>query len=133
MTRRSANYKTRLVVAFCVAPLVVPVSVFISFRDDLLWALNLALAGVILAYVGTALFGIPVYRFLHARRWVFLWTATFAGFISGMITWYLFSRLISLDPGLFGVRAFWIWPGVWGAIVGASMWLIARPDRNLGA
>jgi hypothetical protein len=52
MTRWSANYKTRLVVAFCVAPLVVPVSVFISFRDDLLWALNLALAGVILAYWG---------------------------------------------------------------------------------
>jgi hypothetical protein len=127
------NDRRRLIAAFGLAPLIVPVAVFIAFlnsQDDLLWPLSLAMIGAGLAYGGVVILGIPMFWIMRAGRCLFLWAAIAAGFVGGMLTWYGFSALTSLDAGLFPLRPLWIWPGLWGAAVGAAMWLIVRPDRS---
>jgi hypothetical protein len=130
---KTTNDRRRLIAAFGLAPLIVPVAVFIAFlnsQDGLVWPLSLAMIAAVLAYGGVAIFGIPMFWIMRARRWLFLWAAIAAGFLGGTLTWYVFSALTASDAGLFPLRPFWIWPGIWGAAVGAAMWLIVRPDRS---
>lgn len=128
----------RAVIAFLVAPLVVPILTTIELRELLSYP---AMAGLMLlfstvtAYVGTFLFGIPTYLFLRTRRWTAFWRAPVLGFVGGGLAWWLFKSVpmtgstfhFNPDPSL--LRSV-LWPfGPLGAVVGSLLWLIARPDR----
>jgi hypothetical protein len=101
--------RRRLIAAFGLAPLIVPAAVFIAFvnlEDGLLWPLSLAMIAAALAYGGVLILGIPMFWIMRACRWLFLWAAIAAGFLGGMLTWYVFSALTSSDAGLFPLRPF---------------------------
>jgi hypothetical protein len=135
---------SRKLIAFLVAPLVVPVLMF-PYLDGLtttsFW-LGFALAiSVIITYVGTVVLGVPGYMLLRGRNWTSLWIAPLLGFAIGAFMWLVFHTafVLLLDQGMSGVRSAlanpstWegaLWPGgIAGAVVGATLWLIARPDR----
>jgi hypothetical protein len=94
----------------------------------------------VIAYVGAFLVGIPAYLFLKDKKWTAFWIAPIAGFMVAVVTWYGF---IAVSPLLFGLFRFVprmsesaallnaLWPiGPIGAVTGAVLWLIARPDRS---
>jgi len=128
----------RAVIAFLVAPLVVPILTTIELRELLSQP---PLAGLMLlfctftAYVGTFVFGIPTYLFLRTRRWTAFWLAPVLGFVAGGLAWWLCKSVpmtggtFHFDPDPRLLRAV-LWPfGPLGALVGSLLWLIARPDR----
>ena len=136
----------RQVIAFLVAPLVVPL-LFLAVLYlsppgiESIFGTALFVSGFI-AYVGTFMFGIPIYEFLRARNLTAFWIAPAAGVVVGAIMMYVFFVLLGLFFGTsisdtlshfgrpdlllfslgFGAPA--------GAAVGATFWLIARPDRR---
>jgi hypothetical protein len=88
--------------------------------------------------------GVPVYSFLLARKWTAFWIAPLVGFIVATVVWCVFifllvlafsngrSDLLSDLAEIHLFRAL-VWPiGPIGAVVGALLWLIARPDRSHG-
>ncbi len=95
------------------------------------------LAGLVViavAYAGTLFVGLPTYLFLRNRKWTAFWIAPIAGFMVATATWYLLVTFIPLFflPRLTQLATLLdaLWPiGPIGALVGALMWLIARPDR----
>ena len=130
----------RVVVAFLVAPLVVPIFAGIYFRGLLahpdLVVMVLCLS-TITAYAGTQLLGVPTYFLLRSRNWTAFWLAPLLGFIAGGLTWWLFSGVILMGESLrfepvwnLGELMDAFWPfGPVGAVVGGVLWFIARPDR----
>jgi len=130
----------RVVVAFLVAPLVVPIFAVVYFRgllfDSFVVVMVLSLS-TIAACAGTLLFGVPAYFLLRSRNWTAFWLAAALGFIAGGLTWWVFSGVRVMEDSL-GFKPVWdlnlmveaFWPfGPVGAVVGSLLWFIARPDR----
>ncbi len=134
----------RTLVAFLIAPLVVPALMFFYLRGlastDFWHAFSLVIS-VIFAYTGVWVLGFPAYLFLRARRWTGFWLAPVLGFVIGAVMWLVFGVALSVslghslaaaipdvirDPNMLGGV---LWPsGIAGAATGATFWLIARPD-----
>jgi hypothetical protein len=136
----------RQVIAFLVAPLVVPLLflavLYLSPSPTApFFGTALFISGFI-AYVGIFMFGIPIYEFLRARNLTAFWIAPAAGVVVGAIMMYVFFVLLGLffgssisdtlsDFGRPDVLLFSLGFGApAGAAVGATFWLIARPDRR---
>ena len=130
----------RAVVAFLTAPLVVPAFACVYFRsmlsDSFMIAVVLGLS-TMTAYVGALLFGLPAYLLLRRGGWTSFWFAPVIGFVAAAGALWLFDSVPfmtselafrpSSDVRLLGEV---LWPfGPVGAVVGALLWLIARPDR----
>ena len=133
-------------IAFLVAPLVVPLLLLTVLYlspppTDSFFGIDLFVSAFI-AYAGTFMFGVPIYEFLRARKLTAFWIAPAAGVVAGAIMMCVFFALLGLFFGTsisdmlsefgrpdlllfslgFGAPA--------GAAVGATLWLIARPDRR---
>jgi hypothetical protein len=104
-----------------------------------------AVAGVLSAtftYLGVGIAGVPLFRFFHSRHLTAVWIAGAAGFVIGAAMWLAFIVFLGLALGEgFGSVAFvgqdWrsqvaflSLPGCLGALVGLTLWVIARPDRT---
>jgi hypothetical protein len=134
----------RTLIAFLVAPLVVPALLVLyprelsstNFKDPLF-----VVPGAIIAYMAVWMLGGPVYLFLRARHWTGFWVSPIVGFAFGAVMWLVVGMAFSLmlghslagsfslvaDPGFSGGM---LWPaGIAGAATGAVLWRIARPDR----
>jgi len=147
----------RHIVAFLLAPLIVPLLVG-AVALPLLYALGLTMAAAV-SYVGAALAGAPAYVALRSVRWTAFWIAPVVGFVVGVIVAIGFSAVLPavLQSGaLRSILAMLpdigevivtcnvqiqstsviasppfelIGPGLLGALVGTVLWLIGRPDR----
>jgi hypothetical protein len=135
---------SRPVIAFLVAPLVVPLFLLPSLYSgmpDKFWFAVTLIGATITAYAGTFFFGLPAYLFLRARKWTAFWIAPVLGFIAGSLAYCVFVVLLGLSFGnslssvmadfsnASGLRDLLSPIGPEGAVVGSLLWLIARPDR----
>jgi hypothetical protein len=89
-----------------------------------------------------AVFGTPVFLLLRASKLTTFWIAPLLGFAIGVATWLIFVILFSLSLGNgwsftsheLADNSAHLWAflptGALGAAVGATLWLIARPDRG---
>lgn len=139
-------------IAFLVAPLWVPFATVIIANFSIFpypqqgaWVIISGVIAAVFAYVGTLLLGVPAFRFLVSRNWTALWIAPALGFSIGILMWVLFLVLIPLflGEGVEGIReelgsaannllaqaVGLLVTGGLGALVGVTLWLIARPDR----
>jgi hypothetical protein len=131
----------RSVLAFLIAPLVVPApyvisAIYYSLVDP--WpgpSFLMFLAGItaLITYGGVISLGIPAYLLLRSLGLTAFWIAPVTGFIVGAITdWVAIVYFLpsALANRLLREMAF---AGVYGAVVGVILWLIARPDRQTQA
>jgi hypothetical protein len=132
----------RTLIAFYVAPLAVSL-ILLVHPAPLVQYQDAVGFGVVVAYVGTFMLGMPIYIFLCARQLTAFWIAPIVGFAIGMVMWYVFFFLLALflnatissivadsfDGRVF-LEALRI-GGPAGAVVGIVLWLIARPDRRV--
>lgn len=134
----------RGLIAFAVAPLAAPLVVSMKFGfagapDPVI--LLVARISLVLGYLGTVLFGPPIYLLLRSVKLTAFWPAPLAGFAVGVGMMCLFLiglplsfgrnlavALASFDYALFKEAV--EYGGTPGAAVGALLWLIARPDRQ---
>jgi hypothetical protein len=135
-------------IAFLVAALAVPIFVAVAgyspgVSNDTGYAVTVSVSAVI-SFNAVFFLGVPVYSFLLARKWTAFWIAPLVGFIVATVVWCVFiillvlafsngrSDLLSDLAEIHLLRAL-VWPiGPIGAVVGALLWLIARPDRSHG-
>jgi hypothetical protein len=109
--------------------------------NDTGYAVTVSVSAVI-SFNAVFFLGVPVYSFLLARKWTAFWIAPLVGFIVATVVWCVFiillvlafsngrSDLLSDLAEIHLLRAL-VWPiGPIGAVVGALLWLIARPDRS---
>jgi hypothetical protein len=134
--------------AFLIAPLWVPAAIVpfaaqaFPYPEQGHWIYISAIIAAIFAYAAVAAFGMPAFVILRARDFTALWIAPVLGFGVGIITWVIFIVLFGVSLGngwsfvshdLASNSAHW-WPllptGTLGAVVGATFWVIARPDRS---
>ena len=93
-----------------------------------------------------ALLGIPAFLLLRSRNWTAFWMAAVIGLAAGLTTWIVFLILFAMSFGvglrvigltiydtLTGHAIFLLVPSLLGPLVGATFWLIARPDQKRGA
>ena len=76
------DYQLRVVVAFIVAPAIVPLSVVVWSIDGgvpPVWVMAAGFISACVAYGGSLIVGMPLYLFLRARRWTYLWVAAALG------------------------------------------------------
>ncbi len=103
--------------------------------------LLVAPTSLVLGYLGTVLFGPPVYLALRAVKLTAFWIAPLAGFVVGvgMMCLFLIGLPLSFGHNLAPALAKFDYAlfkaavesgGPPGAAVGALLWLIARPDRQ---
>jgi hypothetical protein len=144
-----AHGMNRTVAAFLIAPLwAVAATVIFAFHafphsEQQPWIYITVTIGAAFAYGGTAVLGIPAFLFLRRRQQNSFWIAVLAGFVAGAITWNVFFVLFGLS---LENRLAFIWQqmgrttsleatlfvGVLGSAIGATLWLIARPDLKRG-
>jgi hypothetical protein len=124
--------EARTPVAFLVAPVAVPLVapwLFAPWLAEINLGLALAVSWFV-GYVGAFALGLPIYRYLLARKLTAFWIAPLVGFVIGAIMWCatfaLFGWTLNLPEALAG-------GGLVGALVGTILWLIARPDRQIQA
>ena len=120
----------RTSIAFCVAPLAVPIvaALYLGWSpDSLIYGLVLV-GSLFIAYVGTFLLGLPIYRILVARKLTAFWLAPVVGSIVGTTVLLVFQAVTLSAPDIEGVAL--KFGGSLGAVVGTIIWLIARPDRQ---
>jgi hypothetical protein len=149
-TERSIVSKTAL--AFLIAPLWVPAAAVpfaacaFPYPEQRHWIYITVIIAAVFAYSGVAAFGTPAFLLLRASKRTAFWIAPALGFAVGVATWLVFIVLFGLSLGdswsvvshdLASSSAH-LWAflptGASGAAVGATLWLIARPDRHdLGA
>jgi hypothetical protein len=135
----------RPIIGFVVAALAVPVFyAVVAYRgtsNDTGYAILVA-GSTVFSCVVTLFLGAPAYLFLQAKKWTAFWIAPLVGFIVATAPWYVFNLLLGLVlvpdhsyvlshltdiDSLLGI----LWPiGPLGAVAGALLWLIARPDRS---
>jgi hypothetical protein len=121
------NWNTvRMLIAFSLAPFVVPIAALI-FPDA---GFNPLLAYAIALFISITLF--RVLRKLELDRF---WMVVAAGCAVGLATVLVFA-ILAPDPagvllGQFGLVS--VVFALSGAVAGAIFWLIARPDRNVPA
>ena len=138
---------SRTALAFLVAPLWVPATTTLLAVGTFPYAEQLGIyiitvIAAIFAYGGTATLGLPAFLILRARGHTAFWFAPALGFGVGVITWAIFMILLGLflDKNWTFVthdivnnpaqRLIFPATGALGATVGATLWLIARPDRE---
>ena len=135
----------RPIIAFLVAALAVPIlaaAYYYPGRSGDNGYLILVLYSAVISFNGVFLLGLPAYLFLRARKWTAFWIAPLVGFMVAAIAWFVFALWLGLILGRGLSGAFsdlmtaqslghLLWPiGAMGAVVGALLWLIARPDRT---
>lgn len=139
----------RSTTAFLVAPLWVPLIavpyawfVMFPYPEQHMWVVVAGVVSALFAYVGVFLFGMPLFFFLRARNWTSLWIAGLAGLTIGTVMWLAFmvDFVFFLGEGFRGVgeiakdwrsQVTFVWvPSSLGALVGITLWAIARPDRS---
>ncbi|MBV8408269.1 MAG: hypothetical protein JOY64_11605 [Alphaproteobacteria bacterium] len=130
----------RLFVAFLVACLAVPVCwavVGCGKSEDIGYA-TMVLGGAVVSYCAVLFLGAPAYVCQHEGKWTAFWIALLVGFGVAAVARFVANILMALaldpTPLSFPAKLGWVagtlWPyGPAGAVVGASLWLIARPDR----
>jgi hypothetical protein len=136
----------RVPLAFGVAPLVCPFVVLLgtALTDpspmSLLGAVFAGLSLLPFVYIGTLLFGVPVYRFLCSRHLTAFWLAPIAGFVAGTGAFIFFVLLVAISLGVYSsldklttlgglLLGSFFFGGLLGAPIAMIVWLIARPDR----
>jgi hypothetical protein len=141
---------SRTKIAFIVAPLWVPLAAALVFRlvvwrdpAQAHWVVIGTVISAIFAYGGSCLLGLPLFRWLSSKGLVSMWIAPAVGFVIGAVTWLAFMTCftIFLGEGPVGAASslapqqlsFLFLPGGLGALVGMTLWLIARPDRHTPA
>ena len=133
----------RTVIAFIVAPLWVPVAagvVAYTFEptDRLSVAVDM-LYNAFVAYLGAFALGLPAFLFLRSRKMTTFWIATLSGCIIGGVWGAMFTTgLIFYFGGIGAIQKLFggngnlvqmsLSPALLGMIVGATVWLIVRPD-----
>lgn len=138
----------RTFAAFLIAPLWVPLllypyALFVMLPYAGQQRGIVVIVGLIFSYGGVLLFGLPAFLYLRSRNLTAPWIAVALGFAVGPIVWLMFLFLFGLALGL-GVRlsldtllSEWTLqkvmmlgvPGLLGALIGITLWAIARPDR----
>jgi len=140
----------RTALAFAIAPLWPPLLVgggiwLVENNGQTVWLVTAV--SVLFSYGGTCLIGAPAFLFLRSRGYSARRVAVVLGFTIGALAYQVFLFLFSLalgnsvaftlatfremftqwTPGnLIAVGA----PGLLGALVGITLWVIARPDRT---
>ncbi len=140
----------RVLIAFLVAPLCVPITLmpvffFLVNPTAPSWAVFESIVSMVFAYGGMAVFGLPTYLLLRSRDITKRWVAIAAGFAYGVLTMMVFLvffelafsyshevsaallREVIADPRKWPVG--FVLPGLLGAMVGITFWRISRPDR----
>jgi hypothetical protein len=135
---------SRIFIGFLVAPLWVTAATAsfaaLTFPSpaQTAWVPIATITGTVFAYGGTLAFGLPAFLILRARNYTSFWIAAALGFGISNLTWMIFGVLFALSLG--NSLAF-IWQqatnlalpflpiGALGSLIGATFWLIARPDR----
>jgi Zn-dependent protease with chaperone function len=129
----------RTPIAFLVAPLAIPI--VMTWLRPSLADLDTGLALVVsmlAAYIGIFVIGLPIYLYLQTRGAMAFWLAPIIGFMIGVVMTYALYFFVALSVGYHVVSpaepvtlqdAFGF-GGPSGAVVGAILWLIARPDRR---
>jgi len=132
----------RTFIAFLIAPLVIPAIVVPYFAPTSQSVGAIVSIALIFSYLGTVVFGIPLYFLFRSLGWVSIWHSVVTGIIGGWLLWSIFWMLFALSFGYDAKSAtelvrgtlsdakLYVWPsGVAGAVYGLVFWLIARPDR----
>jgi len=132
---------SRPVLAFLIAPLWVPLlfAPLMAASINGSWGFStllLTLVSALFAYVATLVFAVPAYFLLRSFDPISVWLALSIGFIAGLLTGIIFAYgfarslgnpapnlLAGLDMGALILMA----PGAVGALVGITLWAIARP------
>jgi len=124
----------RVIIGFVVAPLVgvlVSSTVVAAMSGDLRsgwWVLPMA--GIIIAYPSTLLFGVPSYLLVRRFLKVKWWHAAVAGFLCGLPAWFAlaypftgayFERRWLLDLTLYVMA---------GIVAGVVFWFVVRDSRS---
>lgn len=138
----------RTVLAFLIAPLWVPAGAWpyaaymFPYPGQQHWILMTTIVATVFAYGGTAALGIPAFLLLRARKYTSFWIAPVLGFAAGVATWQVFLVLFGLSLGhswSFVLRELvngsarldnYLPAGPLGSAIGATLWLVARPDRH---
>jgi hypothetical protein len=133
----------RTLIAFLVAPLVIAAIVvpYFAVATTSQWVGAIALITLIFSYLGTLVFGIPVYLLFRSQGWVSIWATVATAIIGGWLLWWIFLMLFAASFGYDGKSAselvrktfsdtMFFPSGVAGAAYGLVFWLIARPDRT---
>lgn len=138
----------RTVLAFLIAPLWVPVSAWpyaarmFPYPEQQHWIVVTTIVATVFAYGGTVAFGVPAFLLLRARKHTSFWIAPVLGFVAGVATWLVFLALFGLSLGhswSYVLRELvndaaklgnYLPAGPLGSAIGATLWLVARPDRH---
>jgi len=139
---------SRTKLAFLIAPLWVPAAAVpfaaraFPYPEQRHWIYITVIIAAIFAYGGVAALGMPAFRLLRASKHTAFWIGPILCFAVGIITWLVFIVLFGLSLGnswsfvsydlVSNSAHLWaVLPtGALGAAVGATLWLIARPDRE---
>ncbi len=139
----------RPIVAWIVAPLWVPAAAVpfavyaFPYPGQFHWVLITLILAAVFTYLGMFALGIPAARILRSFGVSGILPAIGLGFIAGELTWALFGLCFGLflGEGIHGFEYFFtsltktnpiglLVPATLGALVGATFWIIARPDRS---
>ncbi|HUI35453.1 MAG TPA: hypothetical protein VLX67_08005 [Stellaceae bacterium] len=139
----------RVFLAFLIAPLWVLAAVTLLASAIMSphpwgypWTYAIIGMGALFGYGGTVVIGLPAFYILRARGFTAFRVSLFIGFGAGLLTWYLFLAafavaahtpvdshlIIGFATSLMSAAS--LLAGVLGTLVGATIWLIVRPDRQ---
>ncbi|HVW75153.1 MAG TPA: hypothetical protein VHC39_16065 [Rhizomicrobium sp.] len=148
--RLLAMSQTRTVLAFAVAPLWVPLSVvsavflFDPYVHQDGGVVAPGIVSTLVTYIGVLTIGLPAFLFLKARGWTSWKLAVALGLAAGLVMLAAFGivfgfsfgedlgeqlKLLRQETLLSNAIAFLVTGGL-GALVGITLWSIARPDRQ---
>jgi len=140
----------RTILAFAIAPLWVPllvIAAILLFDPYVKYDGGPAPAGVVstvITYAGILLIGLPAFLFLRSRGWTSWWLSVALGFAAGVAMFAVFLiafgsllgeslhdqwNALPHNPFLTNAATCLVTGGL-GALVGITLWLIARPDRR---
>jgi hypothetical protein len=141
---------SRTAIAFVVSPLWTPLAVALFFgvgviadttqihSADIRLIASAVVISALLTYFGMFALGYPSFRYLRARGMTSVWRAMGLGFVAAAVMWALVAFWLGLwKYGGVTLALYQSFNDVYlpaeslGLIIGATFWLIARPDRAL--
>ncbi len=141
---------SRTAIAFVVSPLWTPLAAGLFFgvavltdttrihAADVRLIASAVVGSALLTYFGKFVLGYPAFRYLRARGMTSVWRAMGLGFVAGAVMWALVAFWLGLwKYGGVTLALYQSYNEVYlpaellGLIIGATFWLIARPDRTL--
>lgn len=141
---------SRTAIAFVVSPLWTPLAAGLFFgvavltdttrihAADVCLIASAVVGSALLTYFGMFALGYPAFRYLRARGMTSVWRAMGLGFVAGAVMWALVAFWLGLwKYGGVTLALYQSFNDVYlpaellGVIIGATFWLIARPDRAL--